>query len=354
MPRKKYFLPLFLLFQIVVVKTLSFFPETVEIVYSDHLYVFFSKMWRMTLGWIPFSVGDLVYGIVVIIALRWLWKKRRTWKRLWKDNLLQITGGLSVVYFLFHLFWGMNYYRQPLHEKLGFSVEYTDDDLAAFTERLIVKANAVHLSIAKDDSLKVAMPYGQQDIFKRSVAAYAALAKTAPGFTYERQSTKTSLFSLPLTYMGFAGYLNPFTGEAQVNASLPMYNFPMTACHEMAHQIGYASESEANFIGFLANVSCDDPYFKYSGYTYALRYCLSAMEKRKEGSAKPYLDKVNFGIRENYRESREFWEAHETFIDAGFEAFYDTFLKANSQKDGMEGYSRFVDLMVNYYRDKRI
>jgi hypothetical protein len=28
----------------------------------------------------------------------------------------------------------------------------------------------------------------------------------------------------------------------------------MTANHEMAHQMGYASESECNFIGFLASV----------------------------------------------------------------------------------------------------
>jgi hypothetical protein len=38
-----------------------------------------------------------------------------------------------------------------------------------------------------------------------------------------------------------------------------------TTCHEMAHQIGFASESECNFIGFLASVKNDDLYFKYSG-----------------------------------------------------------------------------------------
>ncbi|MBX9806659.1 MAG: DUF3810 family protein, partial [Flavobacteriaceae bacterium] len=39
-------------------------------------------------------------------------------------------------------------------------------------------------------------------------------------------------------------------------------------------------------------------------------------------------------------------------IDKGFHAFYDNFLKMNQQKDGMEGYSKFVNLMVNYYKVK--
>jgi hypothetical protein len=32
-----------------------------------------------------------------------------------------------------------------------------------------------------------------------------------------------------------------------------LYNLPTTTCHEMSHQIGYANESEANFIGFMAS-----------------------------------------------------------------------------------------------------
>lgn len=352
MPRRKYFLPLFFLFQVIVVKTLSFFPETVETAYSNRLYVFFSKVWRMALGWVPFSVGDVMYGIILVLALRWLWKRRRSWRQQWKDNLLRIAGTLSVIYFFFHLFWGMNYYRIPLHEKMGFERDYSEADLRAFTQRLIQKTNEAHRTLTGDDSAKVAMPYTHDVLFAKSVGSYARLSEVHPFLRYDKPSVKSSLYSLPLTYMGFAGYLNPFTGEAQVNDKLPMYTFPMTTCHEMAHQIGYASESEANFIGFLANVHSDDPYLRYSGYAYALRYCLNTLEAFREGSARPYLEKVHFGIRENFRESREFWEAYDTFLDGWFEAFYDTFLKANSQADGMEGYSRFVDLMVNYYRER--
>jgi hypothetical protein len=43
----------------------------------------------------------------------------------------------------------------------------------------------------------------------------------------------------------------------------------MTANHEMAHQMGYASESECNFIGFLASVKNDNLHIQYSGYSMA-------------------------------------------------------------------------------------
>ncbi|MDO1498958.1 DUF3810 family protein [Winogradskyella maritima] len=33
------------------------------------------------------------------------------------------------------------------------------------------------------------------------------------------------MFSTGLTYMGYAGYLNPFTNEAQVNRLLPILGF---------------------------------------------------------------------------------------------------------------------------------
>ena len=51
--------------------------------------------------------------------------------------------------------------------------------------------------------------------------------------------------------MGFSGYLNPFTNEAQVDILIPKYQLPTTASHEVAHQLGYAAENEANFIGIL-------------------------------------------------------------------------------------------------------
>jgi hypothetical protein len=183
---------------------------------------------------------------------------------------------------------------------------------------------------------------------------YTTLAKEYPFFKYEIPSRKKSLFSLPLTYMGFGGYLNPFTNESQVNYKLPMYGFPNVICHEMAHQIGYASESECNFIGFMACIKNKDLYFQYAAYSNALRYCLENIVMKDEAKFKEFKPTINPGIIENFKESDRFWKQYDTFIDKGFHLFYDQFLKANQQQDGLESYSKFVDLLINYYKEKPI
>ena len=352
--KSNYFLPLFLVIQILFLQIIAYFPATVERYYSTGLFPYLSQFSRMALGTIPFSVGDCLYFILIVLLVRWFWISRKSWKTNWKNNSLQLIGFVSVFYFFFHFFWALNYYRQPLFEKLKIEKEYSDADLLAFTQQLILKTNAVQLQLTNNDSLAVVFPYTSEQEWDKNIVGYQNLAKHHPFFEYQGLSVKNSLFSVPLTYMGFGGYLNPFTNEAQVNYLLPRYSSPMTSCHEMAHQIGFASESECNFIGFLATIQNDDLYFKYSGYSFALRYCLYNWQARDEIVFKKLLKTVHPGILKNYKESDDFWDQYESFIDKGFHVFYDNFLKINQQIEGINSYSKFVDLMVNYYKTEKL
>ena len=345
-------LPLLLIIQILILKILAFFPELVESFYSNGLYPLLSNFLRIVLGWIPFSIGDILYFILILLALKWFWNNRKNWKLNWKDRVLAVLSAVSVFHFFFYFIWAINYYRIPLFEKMQIKREYSDTDLLDFTKKVIVKTNEIQNQITKNDSLKVIYPYSHEATFEKNINGYKHLAKNYPFFSYSNQSIKKSLFSLPLTYMGFGGYLNPFTNEAQVNYLMPRYNLPTTSCHEMAHQMGYASESECNFIGFLASVHNDDLYFKYSGYSFALRYCLNNWYIRNEKIYQELLKTVHPGILKNYQESEQFWMQYQTPIEKGFHTFYDHYLKINQQEEGINSYSKFVDLMVNYYKNK--
>ncbi|WP_442787305.1 DUF3810 domain-containing protein [Flavobacterium suncheonense] len=351
---RKLILPLFLVVQLIGLRILSLFPETVERFYSNGFYPVLAKISRITLGNISFSVGDVIYGIAIFFLLRWFWKKRKTWKAEWKSNLLALIGFASVFYFLFNLFWALNYLRVPMYQKLNIEREYSQQDLLTFTKQLIEKTNSIHSQLVKNDSMKVTLPYSQDEIFEKTQNGYDNLQKKFPYLTYENHSVKPSLLSLPLTYMGFGGYLNPFTNEAQVNNLVPKHNFVVTTAHEMSHQIGIGSESEANFVGFMATIHNDDLYFKYCGYSYALRYCLGNLENFQEDSTKELLPLIHTGILKNFKETQDFWDSHQTFIDVIFHQFYDKFLMVNQQKDGLESYSKFVNLMVNYYKGKEL
>ena len=127
---------IFLGIQIVLLQVLRFFPEFVERFYSNGFYPIISKFFRTILGWIPFSVGDLIYFLVGFFLLKWIVNLFRKPKN-WKIIFLEIGAGLSVFYFLFHLLWATNYYRQPLFDKMSIEKEYSDTDLLRFTKEMI-------------------------------------------------------------------------------------------------------------------------------------------------------------------------------------------------------------------------
>ncbi len=350
--KKKYVLSILLIFQIVVIQFISFFPKEVEQFYTKIFYKTTSCFLRFFFQKMPFSIGDCMYFVLLVLVLKWFWKSRNSWKKNYKDNIISILNYFSIFYFCFHLMWGLNYYRQPLFEKMAIQKDYSLSDLTFFTEKLIQKTNAIQYEITKNKSQKIKFPYSQTQVFQMNLNGYNKLSKQYKYFTYENLCVKKSLFSVPLAYMGFAGYLNPFSNEAQINCLIPSYQLPTTSCHEMAHQIGFASESECNFIGFLASTKNENLYFQYSGYSFALRYCMAVLKIQDKKLAHKLLLTINPGILENYNENDIFWKQYETPIEQGFAYIYDHFLKINQQNDGIEGYSKFVNLMVNFYKTK--
>lgn len=351
---KKLIITLLLIVQVLGISVLKHFPKHVEQFYSNGIYVYISKLMRYTFGWMPFSVGDIFYTIAGILAIRWLTLNR---KRILKDTinwLLDIGATASIAYFAFHMLWAFNYYRQPLYKSLDLEADYTTEQLVYFTKRLIEKSNGLHNQLAINDSTKIEMPFTKSEVFRKVRNGYEALSEEYPHLYYEPKSIKKSLYSTALTYMGFSGYLNPFTNEAQVNGLVPTYKFPTTSCHEAAHQLGYAAENEANFIGSLAAIHNDDIYFKYSGYTFALRYCLAEIFRRDKDIYYEILATVNLGIIKNYQEVESFWKSYENPLEPIFADTYDSFLKVNNQTDGMKSYSYVVALLVNYYEDRNL
>ena len=53
----------------ILIKIFSLFPEAVERYYSDGIYQVISKTQRLLLGWIPFSIGDILYFVVGLYLL---------------------------------------------------------------------------------------------------------------------------------------------------------------------------------------------------------------------------------------------------------------------------------------------
>ncbi|BAO56177.1 DUF3810 domain-containing protein [Nonlabens marinus] len=340
-----------LLIQIMGYLQLRRFPAFVEKWYSMGIYTYISRAMRIGLGWIPFSFGDILYVLIIILVIRWFVIHFKEVVTLSRKRYTQVFTALNIILAFFHFAWGFNYYRQPLNEILELDATYTDEELIRVTQKLVFTANALHEQLQPVDSLKVEFTRSQSELFELAPSGFSNLGAVYPSLDYGPASIKKSLLTLPLTYMGYSGYLNPITGEAQTNGYIDNYKTPVLILHEMSHQLGFAKENEANFIAVLAGMNHDDLYFQYSATIFALGYCLNDLSMKDPLQMELARAAMHYGIIENYQDLRDFWAPYnDNVIEKISQKTYESYLKANNQPDGMRTYSYVVALLVNYYK----
>jgi hypothetical protein len=348
-------LAVFLPIQILLVQVAANNPSFIEQYYSNGIYPYISSFFRSILGWIPFSFGDILLAFGLFVFLRFLYRLIKTKFKNFIPKIIHFTAVVSLIYFCFYLFWGLNYYREPLAKNLKYhQKKYTTAQLLKVTEHIIEKLNYYQLKITQNDSLLVKNPYSQKEMYAMAVAGYDHLSVDFPQLKYQYPSVKSSLMSLLQTYNGTSGYLNPLTGEAQVNDKIPKTSYPTTTCHEMAHQIGFAAENEANFVGFLAANYNDDIYFKYASYRMAFGYCISEIRKRDQEKSKELWKTVHNGVINDFNASYDFWQEYENPFEPLVKKGYNAYLKANKQDKGVESYNYVVDLLISYFETSRV
>jgi hypothetical protein len=187
-----------------------------------------------------------------------------------------------------------------------------------------------------------------KDLFKRAFACYQDAGKTYSFLKYKNISVKSSIYGWLGNYFGFTGYYNPFSGEAQVNTSVPKFMQPYTTCHEMAHQLGFAKEEEANFAGYLAIASSTDTLFQYSAYldlfVYANRELFFADSVSAKNAAAQLLPEVKADIKE----WRDFLRRHKNPVEPIIRWAYGNYLRANQQPKGMYSYDDVITDLIAF------
>ena len=335
--------------QIVTVKILSKNPQIVESYYSVKFYPYISKFLRSIFDNFIFSIGDILYIVTLTIIVFRTFKNIGFRKMNIKIIIIDGLGILSVLYFTFHLFWGLNYYRTPLTQKLNLKINYSTEDLIKTTKEIILLTNKVHFEITNDTEKVVSLRLNFEDLKKEINIGYKNISKKYPFLKYYPSNQKKSLFSTPLSYMGFSGYFNPFTNETQLNWHTPKNSQPITQAHEQAHQLGFAAENEANFIAFLATNENNNIFIKYSALTFALKHCLNDLFIKDLDSFNYLKSSVNYGVLKDFENRQKKWNYFKNPLEPLFKKIYSKFLNLNNQKLGIKSYSYVVAHIVNYY-----
>jgi hypothetical protein len=188
------------------------------------------------------------------------------------------------------------------------------------------------------------------DVFRKASTAFSAAANTYPFLAYNHASVKKSMYGQMGNFLGFLGYYNPFTGEAQVNMTQPPFLIPFITCHEMAHQLGYANESEANFVGYLAAIHSTDTLFHYSAYFDLFNYANGQLFRRDSIAAKNNYRQLDTLVKRDQQELYNYWRKSDNAIEPLIRVFYDRYLKANQQTKGVKSYNEVVGWLISYYK----
>lgn len=160
-------------------------------------------------------------------------------------------------------------------------------------------------------------------------------------------SFKPSLFKNVMSFTGILGYYNPFSAEAQYNSELPSTYLPFTSAHESSHQLGFAREQEANFIGYLIGVNSENPELRYSTEYFTLKSLLNSIVEEDENFVKAALKNYSPEMKRDRLYEKAFIYKHQGLLDDFFRFTNNLFLKSN-QQEGSVTYSYFIGLLVRY------
>ncbi len=334
-----------------LIKLFSFFSGLVETVYSTHIYPGIAITLRVLTGWLPFSLGDVLYALAVIwltirlvVLIKILIQKKGNWHGFFYGVGKAVVCVLWI-YIIFNVFWGLNYDRYGISYQLKLKQDkYSTGELKHITALLLDKVNYSRRALG--DSSFVYPPYHK--MFLEAEEAYDSAVIKYPFLQYKSHSIKKSLYSKMDNYFGFLGYYNPFTGEAQVNTEVPAFVIPYTACHETAHQLGYGSESEANFVGYLSAKASKEMIFHYSAYFDLFSYANSELFVRDSAAARSNYRALDTLVKRDYHIYRAFLLAHKNPVEPIISLFYGEYLKANKQPKGIETYNEVVAWLIAY------
>ncbi len=338
-----------LLLVILLALSAYYFPRNYWLVtlYDSYIFYPFQTCRSIIFGWLPFSLGDILYVLgsimLLITMVRWVFyiAKFGASKERLAASVLNLINTVLFVNLLFIFGWGANYYKPSLAKSWKL---YTAPDsnkvnrkkndslaLVSFNKYLVEKLNTYahhyhYLSF--------------REINERSEAYYRMY--TDSKVKLHGLEIKPTLFGYYMARMGIDGYYNPFTGEGQVNITLPSFIMPFLVCHEMAHQAGIAAEGDANLMAYTLGTFADDSIFNYSGYLNIWIYANNRLYRRDSAMAKKMEDQLNKLTLAHIDTLEQLSRLYHNEMARYGTRLYDEYLKMHDQKEGIRSYGDVV------------
>ncbi|HET8572771.1 MAG TPA: DUF3810 domain-containing protein [Edaphocola sp.] len=330
-------LALLLIFSVAVNLYLHSGAEAVR----HYITVFFLPIQRFKsdlLNFTGISFGDYLYLFLAFILLSRLIRLVYFGITFLRNKIdffkeaISIANACLVIYLIFLISWGGNYYRPNLAEQWGRNVEATWD-----TESLIRLNRFLVGRLNQLSNIPMQFPKLKELNQKADILYHQDFGDCLP-----KLKVKVTTIGYMLNYAGVHGYYNPLTGEGQFNHQLPAFMHPFVVTHEMAHQAGIGAEDDANLLAYLVDVRSADPAFQYSGYFNIFLYAYTNLQEKDSLISRQIWQSLNPKSKDDYIALKNLYRRYKSFMRGISNDIYDNYLKWNGQQKGLGSYDMVV------------
>lgn len=325
--------------------SLQRFPELVSS-YDSFVYYPLQAGRNVIFGFIPFSIGDILYVVagawLLVTLVRWIYflVKFRHYKFKLTASFFNVITAFVFVYLFFIIGWGANYYKQPLRQYWKLANDSLVNSLPRGELRHRDSANLIAFNEILVNNLNNYAPHYHSlsfaEIDERTKIYYRLY--TDSKVKNNGLQVKPGMFGYFMERIGVDGYYNPFTGESQVNTQLPSFVMPFVISHEQAHQAGIAAEEDANLMAYALGTISDDSTFGYSSYLNIWLYVNNRLYRRDSVLAKQFEARLNKLTLAHLDTLEQLSRKYQNEVARYSSEMYDSYLKMQQQKQGIRSY----------------
>jgi len=333
--------------------------------YVRNIFPIFSNIFSFISGIFPFSVGEIlivifilmvIVNIPLIIVL--MIKKKESRTRILMINLAVYLSVFAFILSTETLNCFVMYQAEPFSEIYFNQSERSREQLTKLYSILVDEANRLAEDVQRDENGNFMITCNLYDEAKKAMKKMGEKYPQFEGYYPDPKPIKASYI---MSQTRTLGVYFPFTFEANYNPIVYDSNLPNTICHEFSHLKGIIREDEAGFFAFLVSSQSDNAEFQYSGYLNALEYVNNEIYKNNISEAyeishrisqKVSNDMYKFVPDEYWEENKEKEIVSSETVGKVSDSFTDTNLKINGIEDGIQSYSRIVNLLLDYYFGK--
>jgi len=323
----------------------------IEVVHGQWIFPAISWVLDHTINLLPIPMFYFLLLGIVYLAIRVLKVLRKaplSDRATWYDGLLRTLNFLGLVIFVFYFFWGYNYDRVQLVDRLGWSVEEiseTDflDEGFDQVQRLRDFSGENRQAIDWSQSYQ---HYHRLESIIRDQARQ--LADSLGYLNRSRVQCRQLRPSGLLLRISTAGFYNPLTGECNIDKGLHILQKPFVMAHEFFHGMGVSGEGDCNFLAYVLCHRSEHDFIRYSGELSYWRYMRYALRSTDRDKYEEMLDLLPEVVVEDMKAIDEQLRRYPDIAPRMRDAIYSAYLRSNKIDDGMANYSRILQMVVNW------